>query len=648
MKFLSVGGKNFLSLETFHIELDDRGLLLIQGENKSDTSANSNGAGKSSIPDAVSWACYGQTARGLSGDAVVNNTAKKDTEVEVVLLDGPMTYRITRYRKHATHKNQVFVYQKDAAGVETDLSKGTDKETQLVINKIIGASAEVFNAAIYAGQEKLPDLPGMTDKSLKVLLEESAGTEELTECYTLARADALASTKKLDLLQQSIRDSNEALETGKSRLTDANNSVTEFEATRRDRAKDHLSHIPPVSALIATINAELAALDEPAVTAKATAAQTKIKSVEAEKTELNRLTGEFNVAIRAFSVAEVTEKNTLEAFKRAKQALESVDDQVGKPCSECGKSYCTEDLEVVRVKRKAEFETAKSNAIAAKTESTKLAGIAADAEQAVNSFKSTMTDVSAEAQTLEEQTAILRDIADKKSKITGYETSVENLKKQASAKLTEPNPHLIHVESAKKHIEEIEKALLAKTTEAADMAGECEMLENIVKVFSPAGVRAHILDSITPFLNDRTRDYLGAFTDGNIHAVWSTLTKTAKGELKEKFNIEVSHDLGGDSFQALSGGEKRKVRLACAMALQEMVASRATKPIGLFIADEIDDALDDAGLERLMGILDKRAKHQGTVLVISHNGLADWVDQVIVVEKVGKLSTVGGATRKTF
>ena len=169
------------------------------------------------------------------------------------------------------------------------------------------------------------------------------------------------------------------------------------------------------------------------------------------------------------------------------------------------------------------------------------------------------------------------------------------------------------------------------------------LFENVAKVFGPAGVRAHILDTVTPFLNDRTADYLSALSDGNISAVWSTLSTTAKGDTKEKFNIEVENDKGGKSFKLLSGGGKRKVRLATMLALQDLVASRATKPINLWIGDEIDDALDPAGLERLMGILERKARERGTVLVISHNELRDWCDNVATVTKRGGLSTIEGA-----
>jgi DNA repair exonuclease SbcCD ATPase subunit len=49
--------------------------------------------------------------------------------------------------------------------------------------------------------------------------------------------------------------------------------------------------------------------------------------------------------------------------------------------------------------------------------------------------------------------------------------------------------------------------------------------------------------------------------------------------------------------------------------------------------DEVDDALDPAGLERLMTLLERKARERGTVLVISHSDLKDWADQITTVRK---------------
>jgi DNA repair exonuclease SbcCD ATPase subunit len=184
--------------------------------------------------------------------------------------------------------------------------------------------------------------------------------------------------------------------------------------------------------------------------------------------------------------------------------------------------------------------------------------------------------------------------------------------------------------------------LAALNDELAGYDERIEILKNVVGVFGRKGVRAHVLETVTPYLNERTAYYLGTLSDGTIVANWSTLAIKSDGELAEKFNILVSKEDGAKEYFGLSGGERRKVRLATSMALQDLVASRASKPINLFIADEIDDALDVSGLERLMGILEEKGRERGTLVLISHNDIGDWVRNVSKVTKSGYYSEISG------
>ncbi|HDX0756819.1 TPA: hypothetical protein RNM65_004133, partial [Escherichia coli] len=43
-------------------------------------------------------------------------------------------------------------------------------------------------------------------------------------------------------------------------------------------------------------------------------------------------------------------------------------------------------------------------------------------------------------------------------------------------------------------------------------------------------------------------------------------------------------------------------------------------------------ALDTAGLERLMGILESKARERGTVLIISHKEMKSWFRETITLE----------------
>lgn len=648
MKIKSIAISNFLTIGDAKLELDDRGLLLIQGVNGDDPSAESNGAGKSSVVDALCWGIYGTTARGVTGDAVVNKTAKKDCCVHITMIEGDKQYRVVRWRKGSTYKNSLSVFEQDLTTLaEVDLSKGTDKETQEVVNKVMGCSLDVFMAAVYAGQECMPDLPGMTDKQLKLLIEEAAGVEVLSDAYTEARNRynvAVAAQSALLAQQLTYTSSKSGLDV---KLIAQETESKKFEDERRVRAKAELAKALPVQKEIANAEEALKAWDEPAARAELAEIDTKIKAHKTEEAEFNRLNAEAATLDKHLAAAKSTIALKKRSIENAEEALARIEEQVGKPCGECGKAYCEHDLEAARQARRDTIAALKKDLLEFATETKKLSERYNAAQEAATKFKAGMTDITAVAVRQRELSNLLNAIDAAKNKIASMKSSVEAIKAAANAKLTEANPWTKAIEATKAEIVENDKEIAELEKKVDEKNAEVELLANAVKVFGPAGVRAHILDTVTPYLNDRTREYLGALADGNIHATWATLAKTAKGDLKEKFNIDVTNDKGAESFAGLSGGEKRKVRLATAMALQDMVASRATKPIEIFVGDEIDHALDEAGLERLMTVLEKKAKERGTVLIISHNALTDWVDQVITVTKTGGYATVTGDNLRT-
>ncbi len=640
---------NFLTIGQATLELDSRGLLLIQGENGDDTSTASNGAGKSSLTDAICWCNYGETARGVSGDSVVNITAKKDCSVENVWVDGNFEYRVVRYRKHKIGKNSLNVSQRDlTTGIGTDLTKGTDKETQEVVNKILGCTLDVFKGAIYAGQEAMPDLPGMTDKQLKLLIEEAAGTGELADAYAEARKRALVAEGEFAAAQTHVRSLQARLAGLQTDLTDAETQHKLFEDGRKDRARVELAKVKPLSDEIAGATGAVAAFDEPALTTRKGELETELASHKTQEAELAALAK----AERAQGDVVTRFRSTVEQLKGAhektKTNLAAVESQVGKPCGECGKPYCEHDLETVKAMRTDAIGTARKVLLETADMAKKAIAEHEVKKKAVADYQATMTDVSAAVAELAHVNADLTKVSGLKALVARHEREIEAIKLAAKGKLTDTNPWTKAVEAKRADITRCEADIVTAEAGAADLGEKSELYADAAKVFGPAGVRAHILDTVTPFLNEKTGEYLGALADGNINATWSTLAKTAKGDLKEKFNIEVVNSKGADCFAGLSGGEKRKVRIAANMALQDMVASRAEKPINLWVGDEIDHALDEPGLERLMGVLEKKAKERGTVLVISHNALSDWIDNVITVKKAGGVSTVSGATERGF
>ncbi|AGC36107.1 exonuclease [Rhizobium phage RHEph10] len=643
MKFTSITIENFMAISNATFALNDRGLTLIQGVNLDDTSAMSNGAGKSSIFDALCWALFGVTARDETGDAIVNEKAGKGTRVVIEINDNGHMFLIARHRKHKQHKNALIVSHlpPTLGAAWGDLTKGTDKLTQEVVDKILGCSLDVFIGSIYAGQERMPDLPGMTDKQLKILIEEASGVTVLEQAYAEARERA----QKKKLAAQGVIQSHETTTASKAatedNLRNAEAQHKTWEDERQVRitqetgyARDYVQKVRATEALIqaeptkAELEMRIKDLDD------------KVAAVGHEQQKLADLSKLVNDADHVAYRLDDQMKTAHASALKHKADLEGINHKVGCPCDGCGREITATEISAAADGVKREL-TAKANEY--KTLKSALEAALKDTEKRAeerDAFKASMTDLS-EATTLRSELQAKLNEVNRLLQLKENDTiRARQHAERAKGIKTEVNPHDRTIERFKGQIEELEQRL-------TDLAGEKEKAdtdvahaEAVVKVFSPAGVRAHIMDEVTPFLNQRTAHYLGILSDGNISATWTTLVPNAKGELKEKFSIEVENNLGGKRFGLQSGGEKRKVRIACALALQDLVATRAQKPIDLFLGDEIDDALDEAGLERLMQVLEEKAKERGSVFVISHRSLRDWIPQVIEIEKKDGETTV--------
>ena len=633
---------NFLTVGHAEFDLANRGLLLIQGVNNDDTSASSNGAGKSSCVDGLCWVLFGTTARDESGDDVINEAAGKNCQGAALLNDNGVRYRIERNRKNGPKKNQLFIHRLEVTG-DVDMSKGTEKETQEVVNKVLGSSYEVFCASVYAGQEKMPDLPGMTDKQLKLLIEEAAGVEVLAAAHKLALGKQLAAKGALEIANVQLTNASRRCESAKQALSDAKTAHKDHADGRLDRAKAKMADAGPHLEGIKGWQEELSKFDEDAALALRDEGAKELCEIQPmldKQKELEAASARISSTIAGLSGHIAANKRTLAAKK---SELENMQALVGTPCNSCGKEYCEHDMAAAVTAKKASF-----NELAAQTRDlvSQQAERQAELDKATaeaDAHRAGIPDVKAANDKQERGRILLTAISGLRTKIENARTEVERIKAEAQTIARDTtNPYDAILTKAQG-----DEANALHDESAAETGVVCaqdalELAQDLVAVYGPAGVRAHILDTVTPFLNERTREYLGALSDGNIHATWSTLTKNAKGELKEKFQIVVENDKGSKRFKGQSGGEKRKVRLACALALQDMVASRATKPLNIFVGDEIDHALDEPGLERLMGVLERKARDRGTVLVISHNALGDWIDQVITVTKSGGQSVVTG------
>ncbi|CDT53505.1 putative exonuclease [Vibrio coralliirubri] len=642
MKILEAQINNFLAIGEAELKLNERGLVLLQGENRDDTSQDSNGAGKSTIADSLSWAIYGITARGESGDDVVNKTAGKGCRVSILIEDADIQWRISRHRKHKENKNRLML-EKSEEGAWVDKTLGTDKLTQEAVSKLVGCSKDVFCAAIYAGQENLVDLPAMTDKALKVIVEEAAGIDRLQRGYTIA-------TKKASKAKGVVSEANGVVSGIDSKTTMVDSNIESVKAQVEKWEVEQAESLKTLTTEVIALKKKLSSAEDKDVSAEIKEIDGKIAKLEKAIELTNEKAADHRVKdgeLKSSTSSLRREKgllDTLEAeLKSANAKLTEVSSAESPSCDECGQDIDDPDARKNHIKahsRKVKEATDKM------IEQKRI--IAAQAK-IVRELRSELEGIDSSSFDTTKYKNALSKLSERKNELTIASTEATKLKDKLKTRAgllkdtkAMKNPHTSMVAKFEKQKDELAAERLEAVKKVEEAEYDLLVAEGTAKVFSPAGVRAHLLDQVTPYLNDRTSHYLSIMSDGNITAVWTTLAKDSKGSLKEKFSIAVESLTGGKSFKSLSGGEKRKVRLATYLALQDLVSSRASKPIELLIADEIDQAIDKSGLERLMSILTEKAKERGTAIVISHTDLKSWISNSVTIVKEGGLSRIEG------
>ena len=118
LKFKKIIIKNFLSIGETELNLEDNEYVLVKGiNNNPDDLAKSNGSGKSSIFEAISWVLTGETIRGIKSN-ISNINAGDGAYVELILDVNGEPWQIIRTKDNKQYKTtlKMFVGDSDKSG----------------------------------------------------------------------------------------------------------------------------------------------------------------------------------------------------------------------------------------------------------------------------------------------------------------------------------------------------------------------------------------------------------------------------------------------------------------------------------------------------------------------------------------------------
>lgn len=605
---------NYLPFKDATLDLENRGVILIEGRNLSNNSYSSNGSAKSSLLSGVTYALYGKTIEGVSGDAVINNKVGTDCHVFLTLDKDGTAYRIERYRKGKKgNANKVRLYAND-----DEITPSKASLTNQMIESLLGFDFATYVNTVAYGQGDEPIFSQATDKGKKEILENLANISIYADALKVAKDKSTSLVQDMTTTQAELSN----LASKEQTITSyANQQEAQQQEAKRREADDRQT--------LANLDQEIAKTETELTRAKQAWEEAKVATQQVIKdnpipsaTDANRKAQEM------YSQLSSHKSTQTQAAKQVKQLIKQVTDAANATnCPMCGAPLDEQHRvqEVTRLKQELQQQ-----ADLYKTETANVTELTPQYEAA----QSTLSAFDQQVQTA--RTAQSAAQASERSLERSYTNLVHSKDMQLKQReqLLNASYEVSSVDYSK-DLEEIAAKTVALNDKLADLVAENDAYTTLVNdVFSRKGVPSMALDLVVPFLNDHTNYYLAKLSGSILKVNMSAQTLNANKSLSDKFDIQVTNEAGANSYQSCSTGEKKRIDLAIAFAIQDLQNSKSSMATNIAIYDECFDGLDAVGAESVIELLKEKSKTLGSIFVITHNDtLKPFFDDVITVEK---------------
>lgn len=607
--------KNFMAIEEAVLELDNRGLVLIEGENKSNESYVSNGSSKTTLLSSITYALYGKTEKGIKADDVVNNKHKKNTSIVLEFMIAEDLYRIERYRKDKVNKNKVKLFCNDK-----EITGSTNDVTDQQIQDLFKIDYNTYLNAIMYGQGDVPMFSQATDKGKKEILESVTGVA----VYQKAQEVAKEKVKEVASKQQEIERDIQTKEMEKQNIRNIFDS----------KLIDYQNTIDAVNQKTEQLKYEQEQYNTLSQTIDSQVQELESQKQEVPSNEFTYSQDYYSAKSKLGQVIKI-EQDQSQKYYQCSSEIKMLEQNknnlnINKNCPVCGSELDTshkekelQSIEDQLSSLSTNIGTISSQMDKIKQAKEKLEGIIQDEDNKAYQNSNNVLTIK------EANDKIDSEIRRVKEQLTQKEHQLSLMQNTIDSMSTVPKPVLDN-----ESIEELETVVKSMQKDILDLEDKKTYYTQAVDAFSNKGIRSVILDFVTPFLNEKANKYLTILSGSDIEVKFQTQVENNKGELKDKFDVTVVNKNGGQSYKANSAGEQKRIDLAISFAIQDLIMDKNDLATNIALYDECFDGLDIIGCENVITLLKDRLKTVPTIFVITHNAhLAPLFENSIKVVK---------------
>ena len=218
--------------------------------------------------------------------------------------------------------------------------------------------------------------------------------------------------------------------------------------------------------------------------------------------------------------------------------------------------------------------------------------------------------------------------------VTELQTKIQEARSQLEEVIAENERrerHNTRIDIIQEQTTEFETQLSDLVDKLSALEDEVSILDVLKKAFSTNGLLAYKIESLVKELELLTNEYLAEFSDGRFSINFVVEN--------DKLNVEVSDNGNIIDILALSSGELARVNIATLVAIRKLMTSISRSQINVLFLDEVNQALDEQGKEKIVEILLKE-ENLNTFLV-SHGWTHPLLEKIEIVKTENISNLVG-------